>query len=229
MTSRSMNGNVVRQLILKDWQLHRPQILLTMATCVLSLAALLLKQQTPLVLGSVCFFIALIILGALLAASNVLNERKKQTLAFVMSLPVSAAQYATAKLLSSLGMFVWAWLTMGIAAMWLILGMHLLPNGAIPMAFILLLFPLVGFCLVLGMTLAGETEGWNMTANIIANPSYGITWYLITQSPSLMHNIDGKVAEWNSSVLAFLACEIALIGLTLGVTYYLQSKKQDFV
>lgn len=229
MTSRRVNRSVVRQLILKDWQLHLPLILLTLGVCVLALATLLTRRQTPVVLGISGFFIALVILGCLLAASNVLNERKKQTLAFVMSLPVSATEYATAKLLSTLGMFVWAWLTTGIAAMWLILGKHLLPHGAIPMAIILLMFPMVGFCLVLGMTLAGETEGWNMAANVICNPSYGIIWYLITQCPSLTRNLGGNVAEWNSSVLIFLASELALIVLSLGVTYFVQSRKQDFL
>ncbi len=46
--------------------------------------------RAPMLLGSVWFFIALILVGSMLPIVGIVNERKKQNLAFLMSLPISA-------------------------------------------------------------------------------------------------------------------------------------------
>ena len=61
------------------------------------------------------FFIALIMVGSYAAVGGIVNERKKQNLAFVMSLPISSIQYTTSKLVSSTGMFLVPWLTLVIS------------------------------------------------------------------------------------------------------------------
>ncbi len=101
-----MKGSVMRHLILKDWQLHRPQILFSIAGGAVSLVIVQLGGVTPIVLGSVFFFISLMFCASLLPMSNIVNERKKQTLPFLMSLPISALQYAISKMASTLGLRV---------------------------------------------------------------------------------------------------------------------------
>ena len=65
---------------------------------------------------------ALIVLGCMLPPSNVVNERKKQILPFLMSLPISVTQYTTAKLVSTVGMFLVPWVTLVAAAVAFIMG-----------------------------------------------------------------------------------------------------------
>src|SRR5215471_14535781 len=130
--------SVVKQTVLKDWQLHRPLILATIVSGAVSLALLLLKRETTTVVGSVFLIITLVFMGCMIPGSNILNERKKQTLPFVMGLPLSSVQYTTSKLLSTVGMYMIAWLTLVIATIWLIAGARVLPPGVIPMALILL-------------------------------------------------------------------------------------------
>jgi hypothetical protein len=77
--------------------------------------------------------------------------------------------------------------------------------------------------------MVGETEGWNVAANLVCNSSYGFLWYFITRTPSLMHDLPGKVPVWNSAVVTFLVSEFALIPVILALTYYLQARKTDFV
>jgi len=49
-------------------------------------------------------------------------------------------------------------------ALYLILGRHVLPNGAVPIALILSAVPFIGFCLITGAALVGESEGWAIAA-----------------------------------------------------------------
>lgn len=223
------NGPVVRQMVFKDFALNRSAMIVTVAIGAAALATLLFRRVPVTVVGSVLFFIALILLCSLLPVSNILNERKKQTLPFIMSLPITIRQYTTAKLLGTVVMFLIPWSALALAAVWLIGVRGVLPHGAIPMAIILLMLPFVSLSLTTALTLVGETEGWNMLANIICNSSYGLGWYFISMSPSLMSGIQGNVPLWNSARLTFLACEIGSIVLILAVTYYLQSRKRDFV
>jgi ABC-2 type transport system permease protein len=221
--------SVVKQLVLKDWELNRHFIAITIVCGTAVLALLLLKREPVTVVGSTTLLITLIFIGCMLPASNILNERKKQTLPFVMSLPVSSFQYTTSKLLSTVGMYLLAWLPLVIATIWLIAGRGILPPGVIPMAMILLTLPFIGMCLITAMTMVGETEGWNVAANLVCNSSYGFVWYFITRTPSLMRDLAGKVPVWNSAVVTFLFSEVALIAVILAVTYYLQARKADFV
>jgi ABC-2 type transport system permease protein len=221
--------SVVKQLVLKDWELHRYFIAATIVFGGAALALLLLKREPVTVVGSTTMLITLIVIGCLLPASNILNERKKQSLPFVMSLPISSVEYTTSKLLSTIGMYLIAWLTLVVATLWLIIGAGVLPLGVIPMALILLTLPLIGLSLITGMTMVGETEGWNLVANMVCNPSYGFVWYFITRTPSLMHDLTGNVPVWNSAVIRFLVSEYALIAVILALTYYLQARKTDFV
>jgi ABC-2 type transport system permease protein len=229
MSPSQTRSTVIKQLILKDWQLNRRYIVLTILFGVAALGLLLAKRAPITVVGGSTLFIAIILVGCFLPALNILNERKKQTLPFLMSLPISAIDYTTVKLLGTVGMFLVPWLTLVVAAASLILVKGVLPHGVIPMTLIVLTLPFIGLCLITAATLVGETEGWCVAANVVCNSSYGLIWYFIAQTPSLMRDLPGPRPVWSSAVLTFLGCEFASIALVLSVTYYLQSRKRDFV
>jgi ABC-type Na+ efflux pump permease subunit len=165
----------------------------------------------------------------MLPVSNVINERKKQSLAFLMSLPVSAVQYGMAKLVSTLGMFLVPWITLVIAASTFMLSHRETPHGIIPVMIILFGLPLVGFCIVAGAALIGETEGWTIAATIVCNSTYGVGWYLIIRIPEINGALSSPVPVWSAPVRMILAGEAAAIVLILGLTFYLQSRKREFV
>lgn len=221
--------SVVRQLVWKDLQLFRTAILGTMAAGAAGLAALLLRREVVSIVGAIVFFIALILAGAMLPSGSILNERKKQTLPFIMSLPISPMQYTTAKLVSTLAMFAIPWLTLTAAALWLILVQGVLRPGTIPVMLILVLLQPLCMSVFTAMTLVGETEGWNMAANIICNSSHGMVWLAITLTPSLITHVAEPKPVWNSAVFKALGSELILIVLTLAITYFLQSRKRDFI
>ena len=225
-----MKTNVVSQLILKDLRLNSRVIIFTIADGLAALGILMIGSQTPMVIGAVFFFVSIIFCACLLPLQSIVNERKKQTLPFIMSLPVSSAQYGAAKLVSTVGMFLALWLILLGAGLYVVLGRHVLPNGAIPAGMILMNFPLIGFCLITGTALVAESEAWGTAAMAIVNSSYWLVWYLLlSHVPSLPKSWGNPVAVWNPAVVKILVVEFAAVLLILGTTMYLQSRKRDFI
>ncbi len=224
-----MTDSLVGHLIWKDWQLYRPQVFVTIAAGAVALAIVQVRSEPAMVVGGVWFFISLIMVGTMLPLSGIVNERKKQNLAFLMSLPISSTQYTTSKLLSSVGMFLIPWLTLVLAAVTLVEVRGTIPRGAIPIVLILAFLPFVGFCLITAAALIGESEGWGIAANVGCSSSYGLVWYFLSRIPSLMVPAKGPTPVWNSTALAILGGEAALVVLMLGLTYYFQSRKRDFI
>jgi ABC-2 type transport system permease protein len=224
-----MKGSVVGTLILKDWQLQSSLILFAIIGGTLGLAVVQLGGEPASVVGTVWFFIALMLLACMLPMANILNERKKQNLAFLMSLPVSPLQYAISKFTSTFVMFVVPWLAFLGGALWLILVRGVFPHGVIPITLVLLNLTFIGYCIIFSATLVGESEGWAIAANVGCNSSYGLVWYFITRVPALTADVKSPVVVWNRSVLNVLALEAGLIVLILGLSFYLQSRKRDFI
>jgi ABC-2 type transport system permease protein len=223
-----MKRSIIGQLVLKDWSLNRQVVSLAVA---IGLVALLVTPFGGLarLIGIVWFFVALCILGSMLPGTVILNERKKQTLAFIMSLPVTPVQYGIAKMLSIWALFLVPWLTLLISAVVLIETRHVVPLGAVPMVLILAMLPLIGFCLISSTALVGESEGWLIAANIVINSSYWLGWVLLARIPSLSGNWNRPVTVWNSMEILVLCCELGAIAFIVAVTLLLQSQKRDFI
>lgn len=224
-----MNRSIVSQLILKDCRLFRRPIALATIAGAVALVGSELGGETALVVGSVLFFIALILVGHMLPIAGIVNERKNHNLAFVMSLPVSFFQYTTAKLLSTLLMFLIPWLALASSAVLLIEVRGVVPPGVIPITLILILAPFAGMCVITGAALVGESEGWGVAANVLCNSVYGLFWYFLARNRVLMIHATGRTPVWDSTSLNILGCELVLIIVTLTVTYFLQSRKTDFI
>jgi len=165
----------------------------------------------------------------MLPISAIVNERKKQTLTFLMSLPLSSIQYTAAKLASTLLMFLAPWLALLLCALVLIATRNPAPYGIVPMLLMLASLPVVGFSVILATALVSESEGWTVAATVICNSSYGLIWYLISRTPSLTVNWNGHVAVWNPAVLQVLSVELGFVALIISLTFLLQSRKRDFL
>jgi hypothetical protein len=224
-----VRSSVIGHLILKDWQLNRTLISLSTAVGLVALVIAQYGGQRVRLVGSVWFFISLCILASMLPGSAIVSERRKQTLAFIMSLPVSSVQYSVTKALSTLAMFLVPWLTLLVSAVVVIEMRHVLPRGIIPMLLILAMLPLLGFCIIFAAALVGESDGWVMAAGLLCNSSYWLVLYLLGRTPSLAANWRSPTAVWNPAAFVILSSELALAGLILALTFFLQSRKRDFI
>ena len=223
-----MSRSLVRHLILKDFQMHRTSIVFSIVAGVTGLAILQLNGL-PGLLGIIGFFTTLIVLGSMIPNTSILNERKGRNLAFLMSLPISMAEYTTAKVLAALGMFMIPWLVLVGTALSLILGRSDIPHGIIPVTLILVTAPVVGFCVMIAVALVAETEAWVMTATIAVNVAYSFCWVLIVSNAELRGGLGSPTPIWNPTALTVLGSEFAAIAVILAITFYLQSRKKDFV
>lgn len=224
-----MTRSVVQALILSDWHRHRLQILFSIAGGAVGIALLQVGGEALTILGSTWFFVAMIVFGSMLPVSNVVNERKKQILPFLMSLPLSVTQYTSAKLVSTVGMFLVPWLTLVVAGVSYIAGRQSIPDGIIPAMLILSTLTFVGFCVIAGVAMVSESEGWTVAATVASNSSYGFAWYLFVRNPVISADLKSPVPIWSREVLTVLGGEVVAIVAILGLTFLLQSRKRDFV
>ena len=157
-----MNTFIVTRLILKDWYLNRGLLLAAIITGLLTMAAVAAARGTTiaLILGVVVLATVLIGMGAMIMSSTV-NERKQQTLPFVMSLPVSYLEYTTSKLVGSLIIFSLLWLTLLLGMIATILLTPWFPHGLIPFVVIMSGEILMSTSLVAAVAVSTESEGWN--------------------------------------------------------------------
>ena len=223
-------NSVVTRLIRKDYQLYRGVIIFCLLGAAVAVGVLQIGGATSFVIGGGSLFLAMVMCAAMMPMLSIVNERKKQTLPFVMSLPVSPLQYTTAKLLSNVGMFAAAWCLMLGGALFLVFGRHLFPPGVVPSMLIYSLLPFVGFCTITATAMVGESEGWGIAANAVVNSSYWIWWFLISSRvPEVNNDWKSPVIIWRPVALEIIGAETALIVILLAVTYYLQSRKCDFI
>ena len=224
-----MNGTIISHLILKDWRLNRVLISLTVAIGVAALLLVRYGGETARLLGAVWFFVALIVVGSMLPGTAIINERKKQTLAFIMSLPVSSLQYTIAKMASIWAMFLVPWLALLISALVVIQTGRTISHGIVPMLLILAMLPIIGFCIISSAALLGESEGWLIAASIVCNSSYWFVWYLLMRIPTMTDGLKGPVAVWNPAIRMVLSSELGVIAVILALTLFVQSRKRDFI
>ncbi|HYF64715.1 MAG TPA: ABC-2 transporter permease [Herpetosiphonaceae bacterium] len=224
-----MNYPMVRRLILKDWYFNRWSIAGYLIAGALALAIVGLGNDVAFTAGSIVLVSVLIAVGIHLAMATVINERSQHTLPFVMSLPISAREYTLAKVLANVLIFLVPWTTMVIAAVILIASRAALPDGLIPFVVIMLTEILVSTCLILAVALVTESQAWTVCAVVFGNLFFQAFLYYVAHLPSVARAIATDSAAWNSAEIALLGGEVAAIAGLLGLTFWFQSRKTDFI
>jgi ABC-type transport system involved in multi-copper enzyme maturation permease subunit len=169
-----------------------------------------------------------ILIGAILVTSTVVNERKDQTLAFLISLPITYMDYTKAKMILNLSAYFVVWLILVIGTIGIIYYSKHIPNGLIPYALIILLELMVAFILILGTALVTESEKWTIVVMTVTNIGVSLFMFLIAGIVSINQHMESTFAVWNSMVITVIGIEILVGLLIIGLTFYLQSRKKDF-
>jgi hypothetical protein len=166
--------------------------------------------------------------GAQLAMVTTINERKEQTLAFVMSLPVSWREYTAAKILANLILFLIPWLPLTAGAV----GVLLLPgatHGLVPYTVIMALEMLITTLLIVAAGIITESQAWTTAGIFCSSLGINILGYLFAHLHGISMYMWGARVRWSSSAFVVLICELLMVALLLGVTFYIQSRKTDFL
>jgi hypothetical protein len=222
---------MVRKLILKEWHFGRDFAVgaIGLGVLVLIIEAAFIRSTNPVVrVVTVVLFYGVLNALIWLPVTGVVRERTEQTLAFVMSLPVTIREYTAAKILSQLIVFLVPWFVLGSSAILFIASSDAIPNGYIPLTLIVLTQLLALFCVVLCVSLVGESPILAQSVGIASNLVFWLSFGFIGVAPGFGLDQDPE-AVWNSPVSHMLAGQLALVPVLLGLTFWLQSRKTDFL
>ncbi len=224
-----MNYSMVKILMLKDWYLQRWIILGSVPGGLLALAITVTMGKAGFFLGIMLLVTVLVALGAQMAISTVINERKEQTLSFIMGLPVSFREYTTAKILANQLAFLLPWTAILLGCLTVILAFKGIPHGMAPYVSIMCTEILVSNCLVFCVAIMTESQAWTIAAIIVGNVAFNAVGYFVAQIPSIAARMNGANMIWNSAAVVLLFSELVLVVLLLTLTFFVQSRKTDFI
>lgn len=220
---------MVKRLIYKDWYLNRWALLGWTAAGAVALLALGLGGEAAFLAGSILLLTALVAVGIHLVMSTVVYERSQQTLAFVMSLPLSFREYTTGKILANVLIFGTAWAALVIGTVAVLAGRGAIPDGLIPFAVVVLIQTFVGYCLTLALALVSESQAWTVGGIVASNLLLQAVIHGAAHTPSIARHMSGNTIVWSPAILGVLGAEVLAILLLLALTFYLQSRKTHFI
>jgi len=224
-----MNNTMIRHLALKDWRFNRWIIAAYMAGGALALGMIGLGGTTLIYVGGILLVTVLIAVGVHMVIGTVVYERKDQTLPFVMSLPISAREYTAAKILSNLLIFLAPWCALTVGSIWVVLGREGLPDGLVPFLAVVLGELLAAWSLVLATAIVTESEGWTIVVMVLCNLFFNYFLYWVVNQSQMAETMNGPEPVWNAFVFGALGAELAAMLLIFAVTFFLQSRKRDFL
>ena len=224
-----MNHRVIAQLIIKDWQLYRGPLTGYVLASVASLWIFTIGGSLAVNVGAIVLISLIAVIGIHMIFANILHERKEQTLAFVMSLPVSFMEYTTAKVLSIGIVAGGAWSVVFTTVLGLTLLFEGIPNGVIPFFVMVMLYMLMIYAVLMTVALVTESEAATVVTMVILNTCISIFMVYTGSNAAIGPFIEGPVAVWNSTSLSIVAIEVSVIALAVAVTFHLQGKKRSYL
>jgi ABC-2 type transport system permease protein len=224
-----MNTKMIGILIRKDVRLLLTPVLFYMAVGIASIGMMGIERHVWFYGGSVLLITSLIALGFHPTMATVVGERKEQTLAFVMSMPITPTDYTSSKLAANLMMFFVPWTLLFIGCVTLISMRPSMADGLIPFTAILFGAIASGAVLILAVAIVSESLQLTIATQIACNLAFQGVMYGASNAASIKAIMQGDTVVWNTSVMQFLGTELAIALVALAATLWLQSRKTDFI
>lgn len=224
-----MNSSMIKKLIVTDWYFNRAALVALTFLGVLSIGLLSMEGKSLFYVGLVLLISTVVIVGILLIFTTTIYERKNKTLAFVLSLPISYMNYTLAKIIANLSAFLLIWLFLGVGVIVAIIFREHLPSGLIPYMVIVLVELLLGYIAVLATALISESEAWTVVVMSVNNIGISLFMFWVGSISGIHEHIEGAVAVWNSTAVSILVAEVLIGCFLIGITFYFQSRKTDFL
>lgn len=217
------------KLVRKD--LHRtiPAIIVYLIFGALALLIMSLRGAGYFYFGSVLLITVLIMLSMHATFQTVVGERKDQTLAFVLSLPISPADYARAKIMANLISFVAPWALL-LLACWAVMVWHPdIADGMIPFATVLFGAAATSAVLQLSVAIVTESMDWTVRMMLVCNLSFHGVMFSAGQNGTMKAAMKLNTLDWNSITLTYLSAELGIAVAALALAMWLQGRKKDFL
>lgn len=221
-----MTASIARQLALKDLYIARWALAGSIAAGLVSIAVTPFSPVAFYV-GAVCFVCALVVLTIFTVMTGVMQEKKDNVLVFLLSLPVSTAQYWWIKIAVNLAMYSAAWLVLTLAAV-LTIQLSAIPNGLIPFTLAIAAYMFSYYAVLLAVAVATESLVWTTTVIVVGNISVNFIIPFVFRLPS-GRTSQGNEAIWGPDILITLAVEAVISVAAPAIALAVQARKRDFV
>lgn len=222
-----LNVPIIRLLVAKDWQLFQKQLAFYVVAGIVCLCLLGLARPWSFYLGSFGMIIVMVSAACFSISTSLMEERKQQTLAFVMSLPVSPLDFTVAKLAGNLATFAVPFAVMVVGTVAVVLFTPL-PDGLLVYSLLVFSWVLFAYCISLAVAMSVESEGWNTFAMIGSMVLINPFIMGLSQIPAINDRVREDAIAWSPEALAILAVLLGLAGLVLGLTTWFHARKPAF-
>lgn len=222
------DARMVGRLIVKDWQVNQKQLAGFVAGIVLALGLIGTGGPWLASAGALLLITLLVVVGSVTIQTSLMNERKQQTVPFIMSLPVSPMDVYWAKLLANLTIYLVPLLLVGGGMVALILTTPI-PDGLVVWVVLSVLFVLTTFCVSLCFAIACESEGWNVFVMLGLMTLIGPFMFVTGQLDGIVEHTRGETVVWTGTALAVLAAELATIAVAILVTSVFHARRRSFL
>jgi len=223
-----MMNVVTRRLIAKELHVYRWLIAGGVAASLVSLLVCLLGK-TGFSIGSLAWLTTIIAYGVMLALYGIMNERKEQSLPFVLSLPLSISDYVRAKLFGLALCFLVVWLAASAGALLLVFSVDSIPDGLAPYTLLLCVFLLANYSVVLCATLHAQSEALTSAVIVVTNMGVSIFMFTVAPLPGIEKYMWAAAPAWNSTFWTVLGCELAVLVITFALPFFLAARRRDFI
>jgi ABC-2 type transport system permease protein len=223
----TLNTPVIRLLVAKDWQLFQKQLAAYVLAGIVALCFLGLAKPWAFYVGSLTLLIVLVSAACFSISTSLLVERKDQTLAFVMSLPVSPLDFTVSKLVGNL-------LTFGVPFVVLLGGtlavvlLTPLPDGLFVYSLLIFAYILFAYSISLAVSMSVESEGWATFAMIGSMVMINPYMMALAQVPEISKRIGVDALVWAPTAVAVLATLAGLSVAVIAVTAWVHGRKPAF-
>jgi len=146
----------------------------------------------------------------------------------VMTLPISYREYTASKIWGNLLIFLVPWFTMLMGGLFLLL-YDPKGYGLVPYFVIMSTEILMSTCLIIATALITESQGWTVGAIMVGNIGVNLIGYLVAHIPGIAQGMWGSAIRWSGAATGVMLAEFATIALLLGTTFWVQSRKKDFL
>ncbi len=223
----NLNLPVIRLLVAKDWQLFRKQLAIYVLAGIVALCLLGLARPWAFYVGSLMLIIVLVSAACFSISTSLVVERKEQTLAFVMSLPVSPADFTVAKLAGNLLTFAVPFLVLLAGTLGMVLFTPL-PDGLFVYALLIFAWLLFAFSVSWAVAMSVQSEGWatfGMIASMVLINPYIMA---LSQIPAISDRVRDDAVVWTAPAVAILSTLTVLAVAIIAATTWQHARKPAF-
>lgn len=218
----------VKKLVLKDCQLHQKMIAIYLAGGILGLAIFSMPHSYGFYMGCVILSTVMISSGFHMINLTTINEKKEQTLPFIMSLPIRPIDYAMGKLIANLLIFTVPWLMLTLGLVFVTL-FGPVPDGLLPFLLLISFQLVVNYMIVLSLAIITESEGWSIFAMVITCLFLNPVIMLLSRNPAFYEYFDKNDIVWSSAAGLIFSVQLTIVIIALVAALLLQARRRTFI